>query len=696
MTKTWRRGILGALAILLCGVLLAGIQPLTALADDAAAGEATTTVAAAADEPKDSGGAAAGEPVAASEPAETPVQATTVEEATPAEPSAAASEPMQSAEPASVGVAATATPANAGTVTVLADDEAPAAGKAKIGNVEYETLADAVAASVDGDTIVLGEGKYTLYDKETQGNRPHENKKLTFVGQGADKTSWRVGPPEFTDTYKGGGQDEYCDYSLDSADTITFKGMTLQAADQYKTGFARIQHLVVEDCTLNGCQHYWGYKTTIFRNCIFNTPNSEAGAASIAETYAGKYRESSDEKYAVWALTGNYYLFESCTFNAAGKAVYVYRESNGEIDQNVTIDFNDCTVNSTEASKPVLNINDVRGSFIINISGTNVINGDVARDVKKPANADHTATCSRWFGFSDKPDSNNNGKTTVTIDGTTVFTNGAMVSHEIDTANDKYTEGYKDDAYTYTYGEWEANGDGTKTREVTKVCDYCGYTETYTETVADYTLNYDANGGEGAPDSQTTTTDEGSSSFDVSGDTPTRDGYTFLGWADDPDATDVSYAAGDKVTVDSTTPKTLYAVWLKDFQVTYTDGVDGDEIFADQVYVVTSGSDTPAFDGTPTRDGYTFAGWTPEVADTVTGDATYTATWKIAASDDDDDSADDSGKKKSSSSDKSVVKTASSSAIPRTGDDGNTVLWLVMLVAAVGAAVAISRRRVLE
>ena len=66
------------------------------------------------------------------------------------------------------------------------------------------------------------------------------------------------------------------------------------------------------------------------------------------------------------------------------------------------------------------------------------------------------------------------------------------------------------------------------------------------------------------------------------------------------------------------------------YTVTYTDGVDGVEIFKDQVYAdLTAGTATPKFDGTPTRVGYFFAGWNPAVADTVTGNVTYTATWKV-------------------------------------------------------------------
>lgn len=62
------------------------------------------------------------------------------------------------------------------------------------------------------------------------------------------------------------------------------------------------------------------------------------------------------------------------------------------------------------------------------------------------------------------------------------------------------------------------------------------------------------------------------------------------------------------------------------YTVTYTDGVENEEVFADQVYSdLRKDSTTPAFNGTPTRTGYTFAGWEPEVAATVTQTVTYVA-----------------------------------------------------------------------
>ena len=64
------------------------------------------------------------------------------------------------------------------------------------------------------------------------------------------------------------------------------------------------------------------------------------------------------------------------------------------------------------------------------------------------------------------------------------------------------------------------------------------------------------------------------------------------------------------------------------YVVVYTDGVEDDEVFADQRYEnLNAGDPTPAFGKDPYRGGYTFAGWEPEVAATVTGNVTYVAQW---------------------------------------------------------------------
>ena len=144
--------------------------------------------------------------------------------------------------------------------------------------------------------------------------------------------------------------------------------------------------------------------------------------------------------------------------------------------------------------------------------------------------------------------------------------------------------------------------------------------------------------------------------------TPARDGYKFTGWTP---------AVADTVTRNAT----YTAQWEKltpaeTFTVTYTDGVDNEEIFKDQTYTVESCKDTPAFNGTPTRKGYTFAGWKPAVAATVTGNATYEATWKS-----------DSATTTPSDNKPSTGETAS----PKTGVTSNIVLWAALLSVSCGA-----------
>lgn len=75
-----------------------------------------------------------------------------------------------------------------------------------------------------------------------------------------------------------------------------------------------------------------------------------------------------------------------------------------------------------------------------------------------------------------------------------------------------------------------------------------------------YTLNYDANNGTGAPSPDTGSSATGSYTFTVSNTEPTRDSYTFLGWATSSSATEAEYEGGDSFTT-TTTPRTLYAVW---------------------------------------------------------------------------------------------------------------------------------------
>ena len=338
-----------------------------------------------------------------------------------------------------------------------------------IGETGYETLEEAVKAAASGDTIQLSEGNYTLYGVSSTNTTKDKN--LTFIGQGADKTAWNIGA-EVPDLTKYGT--EYNgDYSLDGAGTITFKDMKLRSGTVDYLGFIRADNTIVEDCTINGKTFYWGYTSATFKKTTFNCPAGD---------------------YAIWTYSSPTMKFDNGIFNSSGKVINVYNEGG---TPDVTVNFMNCTVNSAEdSSKSVLNINDsLVQRFVINISGKNTINGIKADGIKETEGShkgydkqQKDVTCSKLFEFNTKYDNVNNngkyansGKTTVNIDGITVWKGGEMVKHAIDTENDKYTDGYKDNAFDVTYSDWSAWNNDTRTRTFTKICKYCGYKEEGTE-----------------------------------------------------------------------------------------------------------------------------------------------------------------------------------------------------------------------
>ena len=340
-------------------------------------------------------------------------------------------------------------------------------GGAKIGDTVYADLDEALQAAQDNDTIYLGEGTYSSYKSTAVKG---EKLTLTFVGAGTGKTIWNMG----TSVAGKPNDGEDGDYSFEGSEKVTFKDMTLRSSvkdgtgemvTRNNTGFVRIQHIVVDNCIIEGRTTYWGYTDTEFHNTKFYAPGHPELNGIL---------KNNEIDYVLWTGTGTKYTFDTCTFYANMKIVHLYRDY-GAGTTTVEINFNDCTVKNTGLaflSKQVLNIKDSNNDYIVNISGTNTVTG---------VNPNST-TCSRWFQVQ-SVGSGKNHYATVNIDDTPVWKDGEMVSHAIDTAYDKYTDGYKDNAFTDPiYSEWTKNPDGSQSREVTKTCKYCGYEETYTET----------------------------------------------------------------------------------------------------------------------------------------------------------------------------------------------------------------------
>lgn len=397
-----------------------------------------------------------------------------------------------------------------------AEDTAPAAGKVKIDGTdgtEY-TLEDAVKVAQSGDTIILGEGNYTLY-KKVNSVGTTQGKDLTFVGQGTDKTAWNIGaevpnPENYGTEYNG-------DYSFDGAGTITFRDMTLRSGSANYLGFIRADKTVVENCVINGKTFYWGYTSAEFKNTTFNAPSGD---------------------YAIWTYSSPVMTFDGCTFNASGKVINVYTDY-GAGSHNITVNFNNCTVNSSSLFglyKQALNINDSNmGSYkyILNISNSTAT-----------AERDNT-TCTQLFGFGGKK-GNNTGRTDVNIDGKLVWSDGKMQTHD-------YTDGAKEPNLTETPTKWENKGDHYE-REVTTECNYCHYTTTITQT--GYKLEYHLNGGDPAEGADYTDKIVAENETVTLAAAPTKEGYFFHYW----DGAEGNFY-GDSATIKMTANTKLTAQW---------------------------------------------------------------------------------------------------------------------------------------
>ena len=359
-------------------------------------------------------------------------------------------------------------------------------------NKAYTSLEAAVREADSGNTIILGKGDYTLYgiksDDTTRG------KDLTFVGQGPEETTWIIGakvpdPKLYGSEYNG-------DYCFDGAGKITFKNMKLLSGKVDYLGFIRPDQTVVDHCVINGKTFYWGYTSAVFTDTTFNPP---------------------DKDYAIWTYSSQTMIFDNCTFNTTGKAINVYADYEAG-KHNITVNFNNCTVNSSILNKQALNINDsnIRPyKYIIHIDNPQTIDAALSN-----------TTCSQLFGFKEDKSTGftgNTGYTDVYLGGDLVWTNGKMKTHS-------YTVGEKEDAYEITgRSDWTPSVERVDECEVTKTCKYCGWTKKELEHASVYRLQYNLNEGVGDETAYKDAYSREKESVKLA-PAPTREGYQFAGW----------------------------------------------------------------------------------------------------------------------------------------------------------------------
>lgn len=460
------------------------------------------------------------------------------------------------------------------------------------GNKGYTTLEAAVAEAKSGETIILGEGNYTLYNKIDKAKI--KDKDLTFVGQGRDQTAWYIGPKEpnpqlFGTEYNG-------DYSFDGAGKITFKNMRLCTGRVDYLGFIRADRTVVDNCDIYGKTFYWGYTSAVFTDTTFYAPTGD---------------------YAIWTYSSPAMEFDNCTFNATGKAINVYTDySAGKHD--IRVYLNNCTVNSASGlGKQALNINDSNMrpyKYIIYINNIDINNPQTI-----DADLDKT-TCSRMFGFGGKEATNNTGHTDVYLDGDLVWTNGKIKTHS-------YTVGEKEDAYEITgRSDWTPNVERVDECEVTKTCKYCGWTKKELEHASVYRLQYNLNEGDGAENANYNDAYSREKESVTLAAAPTREGYQFAGWLSQNgklykaeselvltgDEVFTAYWKKDEPVVNHTLTVTggTFAVKDGDIDVTDTLETSTDEASGKQTCLVPDGAEvTVTLDQTKVPDGMVFDLW---------------------------------------------------------------------------------------
>ena len=184
-----------------------------------------------------------------------------------------------------------------------------------------------------------------------------------------------------------------------------------------------------------------------------------------------------------------------------------------------------------------------------------------------------------------------------------------------------------DAQYTYVFVGWATSTNQTSGTTLPSVTGDATYYAAFSSNTNTYTITWKSQDG-----TQTLKTDSNvpyGSAPNYTGETPTKSAtvqytYLFAGWAtstNQTSGTTLPSVTGDATYYAAFTPQ------IRSYVVTFNN-YDGTELYSSSFEY----GSTPTYSGaTPTREGnaqfsYTFSGWSPAIS-TVTGDATYTATY---------------------------------------------------------------------
>lgn len=188
-----------------------------------------------------------------------------------------------------------------------------------------EGLNAAIADVAEGSTatVNLGAGEFTTYDNTSLKGK---NVTVSYIGAGADKTTFAVGTDNHTKGEANG------DYSLDGVTKASFKNMTIKVDNDNYRGYIRVKELEFENCVFENRISYWGVGKVTFKNCTFN--------------------QTADD-YNLWTYSGKDFLFDGCTFNSQGKCINAFKDG-GQCEYTITI--RNCHFVSTKVNKSVVEL----------------------------------------------------------------------------------------------------------------------------------------------------------------------------------------------------------------------------------------------------------------------------------------------------------------------------------------------------